>query len=322
VSPTRFWIDTDTAGDDVTSLLFGLLWPDVTLEGISVVAGNVYLEEATRNALYTTEIARRTDVPVFAGADRPLLRPPFTANYVHGRDGMGDSDFPAPRVQARAKHSVQALIDAARTHGRDLVLIAQGPLKNLALALREAPEIPRQMGPVWIMGGTNNSLGNVTPAAEFNFYVDPEAAHMVLRAGFDVTLVPWDVCLRHGVLERAELQPILDMGTELSEFYLRVNRTAWEFMRTRGGGASVDGIGHPDALTIAMAIEPRLVTGRGRYHVDVEHRGELTRGYSVVDLGGVLRKAPNADVILSADKPSFRDMVFRLLSTDARTPAQ
>jgi purine nucleosidase len=309
----RFWIDTDTAGDDVTSLLFGLLWPGVILEGISVVAGNVYLDQATRNALYTTEVARRTDVVVYAGADRPLMRPLVTAHYVHGQDGMGDSNFPKPRARAGEAHGVDALISAARTFGRDLVVIAQGPLTNLALALRKEPELPREVGRVWIMGGANNSLGNVTPAAEFNFYVDPEAAHMVLSAGFDATIVPWDVCLHDGVVMREELRPVLGLGTELSEFYLAVNRSAWEFMRTRGAGRTMDGINHPDALTIAMAIDESVVAARGRYFVDVEYRSDLTRGCSVVDLGGVLRRTPNADVVLGADKGRFRDMLFRML---------
>ena len=309
----RFWIDTDTAGDDVTSLLFGLLWPDVVLEGIGTVAGNVYLHEATRNALYTLEVARRTDVPVYPGADRPLLRELFTAHYVHGSDGMGNSNFPAPKIAPRAPHAVDALLAAAHSFGRDLVVIAQGPLTNVALAVMKEPDLPQRVGRLWIMGGANNSLGNVSPAAEFNFYVDPEAAHVVLNAGFDAVLVPWDVCLAHGVLTRGELRPILEMHSELSEFYLAVNRAAWDFMSTRPEGPNIDGIGHPDALTIALAIDEGLVTDRGRYFVDVEHSGELTRGYSLVDLAGVLHRPPNADVVLAADKGRFRAILIEML---------
>jgi purine nucleosidase len=309
----RFWIDTDTAGDDVTSLLFGLMWPDVVLEGIGTVAGNVHLHEATRNALYTVEVAGRTDVPVYAGADRPLLRELFTAHYVHGEDGMGNSNFPAPEIAPSSAHAVDALLAAVRSHGRDLCVIAQGPLTNIALALRKEPDLPLRMGPLWIMGGANNCLGNVSPAAEFNFYVDPEAAHVVLDAGFDAVLVPWDVCLRHGVLTREELRPILEMRTELSEFYLAVNRAAWEFMRTRAEGPNIDGIGHPDALTIALAIDESLVVDKGRYFVDVEHAGELTRGYSLVDVAGVLHREPNAGVVLAADKERFRAMLIEML---------
>jgi purine nucleosidase len=310
----RLWIDADTAGDDATSLLFGLLWPNVALEGIGVVAGNVDLEQATRNALCTVEVAKRPDVPVYAGADRPLMRPLFTSHYVHGRDGMGDSDLPEPGVCPAGAHAVDALIEAAGSFGRDLFVIAQGPLTNLALAFMRDPDLPAKIGRVWIMGGANNALGNVTPAAEFNFYVDPEAAHMVLSAGFDITLVPWDVCIACGVLERDELQPVLDMDTELSEFYLAVNRTAWEYVRARRGGLAMDGIVHSDSLVAAMVIDESLVAERGRYFVGIEHRGDLTRGYSLVDIGAVLHRAPNADVVLRADKARFRDMLFRLLA--------
>ncbi|CAN5704683.1 nucleoside hydrolase [soil metagenome] len=310
---TRLLIDTDTAGDDVTSLLFGLRWPGVTLEAITVVAGNVYLEQAVRNALYTTEVARRPEVPVYAGAARPLLRPLVTAHYVHGEDGMGNSNFPEPAVSARCENAAEAIVAAADRHAGELEIIAQGPLTNIALAFMRDPGLPAKVKRLWIMGGSNNALGNITPAAEFNFYVDPEAAHVVLGGGFNTTLVPWDVCLGDGVLMRDELGPILGLKTALSEFYLAVNRGAWEFMRSHPEGMQMDGISHPDALTIAMAIDHRVIVDQGRYFVDVEHRGDITSGYSLVDRNGVLRKPPNADVVLKADKELFKSMLLRLL---------
>jgi purine nucleosidase len=310
---TTYLIDTDTAGDDVTSLLFGLRWPDVHLEAITVVAGNVYLSEGVRNALYTTEVAGRTDVPVHAGADRPLLRPLVTAHYVHGRDGMGDSDLPPPRTRASEVHAVDAIVELADRYAGELEIIAQAPLTNIALALMKDPHLPAKVARLWIMGGANNSLGNITPAAEFNFFVDPEAAAVVLGAGFEVTLVPWDVCLRNGILLRAELGPVFEMKTALSELYLTVNRAVWEFMRTHPEGGGIDGITHPDSLVMAMAIDRSVMARSGRYFVAVEHRGELTSGYSVVDRNAVLDRDPNAEVVLSADKDRFKDMLFALL---------
>jgi purine nucleosidase len=307
----RFVIDTDTAGDDVTSLLFGLRWPGVELEAITVVAGNVYLDQCVQNALYTCEVTGRPDVAVYAGADRPLLRELVTAHNVHGEDGMGNSDFPQATKEVETKHAVDALVELADRFAGELEIIAQGPLTNLALALRKDPALPEKVKRLWIMGGANNSLGNITPAAEFNFYVDPEAAHVVLTAGFQTVLMPWDVCVNDGILLREELAGIIDMKTELSEFYLAVNRAAWEFVRDKMG---TDGISHPDALTIAMAIDEGLILERGRYFVDCEYQSELTRGYSLVDLMSVSRGAPNCDVVLKADRHRFLKMLTTLLA--------
>jgi purine nucleosidase len=307
----RLVIDTDTAGDDVPALLFGLRWPGVELEAITVVAGNVYLDQCVQNALYTCEVADRPDVPVYAGADRPLLRELVTAHNVHGEDGMGNSGFPRATKEAERKHAVDALVDLADRYAGELEVIAQGPLTNVSLALRKDPALPEKVRRLWIMGGANNSLGNITPSAEFNFYVDPEAAHIVLTAGFRTVLMPWDVCVNDGILLREELAGIIEMKTKLSEFYLAVNRAAWEFVRARMG---IDGISHPDALTIAMAIDEGLILERGQYFVDCEYQSEMTRGYSVVDLMSVTGNEPNCDVVLKADKNAFLKMLTDLLS--------
>lgn len=200
-----------------------------------------------------------------------------------------------------------ALVDESP---RELEIVAQAPLTNVALALMKDPELPRKVKRLWIMGGTNNSLGNITPAAEFNFYVDPEAAHMVMRAGFEVSLVSWDVCVNDGYLLREDLELIGRLGTTLSAFYLNVNGAVWDYCRTQLG---VDGISHPDALTIAMAIDRRVILDSARYFVDVEHRGELTRGYSVVDVRGAMGEEPTTEVVIRADKARFKQMLQEVL---------
>jgi len=309
----KFLMDTDTAGDDVTSLLFALKWPGIELDAITVVAGNVFLHEAMQNALYTVQMANR-NVPVYGGADRPLLRELVTAHYVHGEDGMGNSHFPRADREPEAIHAVDAIVQCADRWAGDLEIIAQGPLTNIALALRRDPDLPDKVRRLWIMGGANNSLGNITPAAEFNFYVDPEAAHAVLRGGFRTMLVPWDVCVNDGILLAEEVAPIQKMGTRLSEFYLAVNRAAWAFMKSHSEAGRVDGISHPDSIMMAMAIDDSLILERGHFFVDCEWQGALTRGYSVVDRNGVIEEQPNAEVVLKADHDAFKRMLMKLLS--------
>ncbi|HIK21899.1 MAG TPA: nucleoside hydrolase [Synechococcus sp. M44_DOE_062] len=309
----RFLIDTDTAGDDVTSLLFGLLWPNSSVEAITVCAGNLHLEQCVENALYTLEVAGKAGIPVYPGASKPLVGKLVTAAYVHGEDGMGNSFFPKARQRPESLFAPTAIVELANRWAGELQIIAQAPLTNLALALAQDPNLPHKVKKLWIMGGTNHALGNITPAAEFNFYVDPEAAKEVLQAGFEVVLSPWDLAVSDGFLTREELEPILSLDTSLSRFYLAVNRAAWEFNRSHPEGGGLDGITHPDSLTMAMALQPELIGQSSRHHVDVECCGELTRGYSLVDRLGILGRPANAEVVLRADKMAFREMLIKLL---------
>ncbi|MEA2435310.1 MAG: hypothetical protein QOG54_2767 [Actinomycetota bacterium] len=324
---SRFLIDTDTAGDDVVSLLFGLLWPDVALEAITVCAGNVELDLCVRNALLTVEATGRQDVPVYPGADAPLARPLVTCHYVHGADGMGTLDPDPPRSSASDVHAVDAICELADRFAGDLEIIAQAPLTNIALALRKDPDLPRKVKRLWIMGGGNNYLGNITPAAEFNFYVDPEAAHEVLRGGFEATIVPWDVCVNDGIITRDELAPYYKLNSSLADFYFKTQAGAWGFLQSIG----IDGISHPDSLMMAMAIDRSVMAESDKYFVDVEYQSDLTRGYSVMDRIGVMTHTiddgvvvkdlmgvddatPNAEVVLKADKELFKKMLLQLLA--------
>jgi purine nucleosidase len=329
---SRFIIDTDTAGDDVTSLLFGLLWPGVSLEAITVVAGNVELDLCVRNALLTVDATGRTDVPVHVGADRPLTRPLVTAHYVHGEDGMGTLNPEPPKTEPSDTHAVDAIIELANRFSGEIEIIAQAPLTNIALALRKDPELPRKVKRLWIMGGANNFVGNITPAAEFNFYVDPEAAHAVLRGGFETTIVPWDVCVNDGILVQDELKPYLELDNPIADFYFKTQAAVWDFMRNTIG---VDGISHPDSLLIAMAIDRLVILDSERYYVDCDYKSEMTRGYSVMDRMGVMNHTidygvvvhdlmdvddatPNAEVVLKADKELFKRMLLEVLGSKSR----
>lgn len=306
----RLIIDTDTAGDDVFSLLLALRTPDVTLEAITICEGNVPFPQEVENALYTVEMAGRSgQVPVYPGCDRPLIRAWEGAQYVHGEDGMGNSYFPPARQRPEPGHAVDALI--ARIMGAPgmITVVAQAPLTNLAVAVMKEPAIAQNVKHLFVMGGTNNGVGNVTPAAEYNFYVDPEAAKIMVAAGFPVTLVDWNLCLRSSVFDDAMLQRIEDLGTPLATFFGQVNSKALEFCRTTG----LSGSTHPDTLTCALAIDETLICRARDYFVDVDTQSEMTRGYSEVDVLGVRGRPVNARVVEEVDEERFREMFLRVL---------
>ncbi|AIQ12724.1 nucleoside hydrolase [Paenibacillus durus] len=303
-------IDTDTAGDDCTALLLALRWPGVEVKAITTVAGNIPLSLCTRNALTTLETAERPDVPVYPGAVKPLMRGLFTAEHVHGHDGMGGSNFPEPSLRPREEHAANAIVRLINEHPGEIEMIAQAPLTNLALAYSLDPSIAGKLKHMWVMGGANNYIGNDSPAAEFNFLVDPEAAHIVVHAGFNLTMVGWDVCHRQPVMAEEHLRLIEAMDTEFARFYLKVLRTNMERGLKQHGYRRLS---HPDTLTVAMAIDNRVMARSNRFYIDVEHKSELTKGYSLVDQNNILKKEPNAEVCLEADLELFREMVFSLM---------
>src|SRR6202162_6447880 len=190
--PRAFLIDTDTASDDAVALIMALRAPDVQVAAITVVAGNVPVEQATRNALYTAELCG-SQVPVYAGVSRPLLRESSNAQWFHGVDGLGDRGYPPPKRGPESKHAVDAIIDVISANP-GIVVVTLGPLTNVALALARSPGIARNVSRCVIMGGNPCTEGNVTPAAEFNMWVDPEAARMVLRSGLPGEVVGWHRC--------------------------------------------------------------------------------------------------------------------------------
>ena len=300
-------VDTDTAGDDVSSLLLALRRPEAELEAITVVCGNVRFEQQVENALYAVEMAGRSgEVPVYPGCPRPLISEWVGAEYVHGQDGMGDSFFPPAHQRPEAEHAVDAIIRLTDARPGELTILAQGPLTNIATAVVREPSLPQKVKALYVMGG---GLGNITPAAEFNFYVDPEAAKIVFAAGFAVTLFTWTVTLSHGVFEDDKLEQIAALDTELSRFFGQVNRKALEFERSIG----IPGTTHPDAMTCAALLDDSLILASRDCVVDVETRGELTRGYSLIDALGRVGRAPNARVVEAFDTDRFFETMVSVL---------
>ncbi|HEX6988951.1 MAG TPA: nucleoside hydrolase [Bacillota bacterium] len=315
--PTRLIVDTDTAGDDVNSLLIALLHPAIRLEAVTISVGNVGFEQQIENALYTIEMAGRSgEVPVYPGCAEPLLQRWVAADYVHGREGMGDSFFPKARQRPESRHAVDALIERVQAEPGRISILAQAPLTNIAAAVIRDPSIATRVERLYIMGGTYFAPGNITPAAEYNFYVDPEAAAIVFNAGFPIRLVDWGVCVRDGVLGDADLAEIEALGTELSRFYLAVNRLVRRFNESVG----IPGVTHPDSIVAAMIADPDIALGWRRCHVDIETRGELTRGASVIlpeSHAGVERRDVarfNAEVCLGVDTARFKALLLEILS--------
>ena len=289
----RLIVDTDTAGDDVTSLLIALLHPNAQLEAITICNGNVRFDQQIENALYTVEQAGKS-VPVYPGCPKPLVADWIDAAYVHGEDGMGDSFFPKATLRPEPEHAVDELVRRINESPGGLTLLAQAPLTNIATAVVRDPSIAQKVERLYVMGG---GIGNITPAAEFNFYVDPEAAKIVFQAGFPITLFTWTLTLSHGVFFDADLARIEAVDTPLARFYRQVTRKAEEFERSMG----VPGTTHPDSMVAAAIVEPSLVKATREVFVDVETRGELTRGFSAIDVQNTLGREPNCTLVEDFD---------------------
>jgi purine nucleosidase len=274
----HFLIDTDVASDDAVALIMALRAPQVRVVAITTVAGNVDVRQATRNALYTVELCNAS-VPVFAGAEKPLLRSYENATWFHGRDGLGDHNYQAPRQSAGSSHAVDAMIEAIDANP-GIVLVTLGPLTNLALALTRKPAIAANVSRCVIMGGAPCCEGNVTPAAEYNIWVDPEAARIVLLSGLPVELVGWQTSRGEAVLHDNDISHIQGFNNRLANFAIECNSRARQAYMEQTGE---DGISLPDPVAMSIALDPSVANHWSEHYVEIETRSELTRGMTVVD---------------------------------------
>jgi purine nucleosidase len=286
--PQAILIDTDTASDDAVALIMALRSESARVIAITTVAGNVPVRQATRNALYTAELCGAS-VPVYQGAEKPLVRRLATAEWFHGNDGLGDHGYPPPRRPAEKQHAVEAIISTVRSNP-GLLIVTLGPLTNIALALAQTPDLAGNIGRCVVMGGAPCCEGNVTPSAEYNMWVDPEAARLVFRSGLPIELVGWQLCRGPAVVAPPDIQFISKMGTKLSHFAVECNSTAREAYRVQSGE---DGISLPDPVAMSIALDPSIGTESSRHYVDIETATELTRGMTVVDRLGVATNERN-----------------------------
>lgn len=304
--PTPLIIDTDPGIDDALALLLALSSPEVRVEAVTIVGGNVGLERCVRNALLTIEASgAREPPPVAAGAAGPLVGQAVDAAHVHGDDGLGGASdrWPAPKLEPTSVPAVELMLETIKRRPGRVTLVALGPLTNLAIAFRFAPEVFSRVGRIVVMGGSLAYGGNTTPAAEYNFYADPEAARVVVRSGLPVTLVGLDAT-SEVLLER---EPFERRAAASS-------RTAAQFARDILGtyfdiaesGRGKGGCYLHDPLAVGAAIDPSLVKTEA-FHADVETAGELTRGALVADRRlTTRRRSPGGSVEIAVEADAAR----------------
>ncbi|WP_426661479.1 nucleoside hydrolase [Rhodanobacter aciditrophus] len=307
MSKPQLLIDTDPGVDDALAIMMAHAHADIA--ALSVAAGNVGLGHTVRNARILRDLLGAS-FPVFAGCATPLVRAPEEdAAFVHGMDGLGDVGFPEPRTPADAEAAALALLRLTRERPGDLTLVALAPLTNLALALRLDPSLPQRVKRLVVMGGAVTGHGNTGKIpAEFNVGFDPEAAHVVFEAFPAFELVDWEATLRHG-FDDAVFDGWLAAGDRRAEFFGRVFRSARDYNAKRDRR----GVVAADALAMAVAIDPAIVTRSETCAVAVELDGRLTRGATVVDWANRLGRPAQARIVLEVDQERFAAMVRRAL---------
>ncbi|MDG6094405.1 nucleoside hydrolase [Acetobacter sp. AN02] len=303
-------IDTDPGQDDALTILLSVISEEIDLLGVTTVSGNVSVAQATENALQTLDLAGRPDIPVHAGADRPLLRAPVNAMHVHGRTGFEGADLPPASRRATPGHAVDFIIDTVMQHPpQDITVCAIGPMTNLALALAREPELRTRIGRIVSMSGAFSEVGNITPSAEFNIYVDPHAAEIVLASGIPLVMMPLD--LTHKLHTSAE---------RLARFRAIPNRVGpvvadWLTFEKRFEATKYGTDGGPlhDPNTVLWLLRPDLYQGRD-VSVRVETGSELTMGMTVVDWWQITDHPRNVHFIREADVPALYDVITERLA--------
>lgn len=299
-------IDTDPGQDDAVAILLALAAPEaIEVLGITAVAGNVPLALTQKNARIICELAGRPDVRVFAGCDRPMVQPLVTAEHVHGKTGLDGIALPDPTMPLQATHAVDFIVETLRSQPADTVTLCPlGPLTNIATAFRAAPDIVARVQQIVLMGGAYFEVGNITPAAEFNIYVDPEAADIVFKSGVPLTVMPLDVT--HRVLTtRPRIEAIRALGSPVGHAVAQWTDFFERFDMAKYGH---DGAPLHDPCVIAYLLAPHLFSGR-QINVEIETVSALTRGMTVADWWGVTDRAKNAMFMGDVDAAGFYDLL-------------
>ena len=304
----RIILDTDPGVDDALALFLAIASPEVQLEAITTVSGNVPVELTTRNALTLLELAEQPDIPVARGSARPLVREPVYAAYVHGQNGLGGIELPEPRTKPLKQHAADLIIEKVMDAPGEITLVAIGPLTNLALALRTEPRIAQHVRDVVIMGGALRVPGNTTPAAEFNIYADPQAASIVLHGGWPIRLVSLDVTTKT-LLQREQVNLLARSNSKVTSFIQRLLDFYFDVFGPTVYGANA-GFQMHDPLALAAAFQPDLITWESSY-VDVELTGTLTLGETVGYFHRPNAPSPNVLASVAVDARQFIQLFMK-----------
>ncbi len=310
--PRKIIIDTDPGQDDAVAILLALASPqELEVLGVVAVAGNVSLAHNARNARKIVELAGRPDVPVYAGCSRPMRRQLVTAEHVHGETGLNGPDLPEPTIQLQDQHGVDYIIETLMAaEPGTITLCTLGPLTNIAMALIKQPAIAERIAEIVMMGGAYFEVGNITPAAEFNIYVDPEAADVVLRCGAPITILPLDVT--HQIQSTPErLAAILALGNKSGQAVHAMLTFSETFDLLKYGW---EGAPLHDPTVIAYLLQPDLFEGR-HCNVSIETASELTMGMTVADYWHVTGKVRNATYLRNGNADGFYKLLIERLAT-------
>jgi purine nucleosidase len=306
----HFLIDTDTASDDAVALVMAMQHPDVQVEAITVVAGNVPVDQGVQNALYTVELCGQA-IPVHRGLPVPLTRPLETAQFVHGQDGMGDFGLPLSGRSPASTDAIGALRETIHRFSGAITLVTLGPLTNVAVALRQDPSIAQAISECVIMGGTGQGHGNMSPVAEYNFWADPEAARIVFESGMPIKMVGWDISRTYAVFDPEDTAMLRAIDTPLARFCVDIQRTVEQFALTT---TRLSGFDLPDPIAMAIALDPTVATRTRHCFVAIETVSKLCRGQSIVDRLHLLGREPNAEVVMEASREQFLRLLFDAVS--------
>lgn len=300
-------IDTDTASDDAVAIIMAMRAKNMHVEALTVVAGNVPLEIALNNALISVDAANTYDVPVYAGAHKPLFRDLETGQFAHGQNGMGDIELPFTTRKPEQQHAVDAMIDIIKNNPYEIDVVAIGPLTNLAMAIQKEPKVMKSIKSLSIMGGNGFGEGNMTDFAEFNYYVDAEAAKIVSDFYTNILLMPWNTCLEGVRFDQKDIDRILSIDSELSKFVIDINRSLLDFnLKTSG----IRGFILADPGIIALVIKPELAKKVEDVRTDIIIEKGDYYGQQIVESAGT----PNYRICTEFDRQGFMDLMVDLLS--------